>query len=151
MKKFFFLFPFFLLTTSFTSDPCDIECLQIKGQAALNDFTFIKQFPVEISQDESSFEISYVLSVNSTYRIVIADNEIKGKRMIVRLLDRNKKLISTNILSNTRQFAANIDFVCPVTGVYYIQASVERNNTGNGLVILGYKKETGVSSSPGLQ
>ncbi len=151
MKNFIFLCFLVLFSSSFIGEPCDIGCLQQKAQAALDDFTFIKQFPVEISDKEKTFEISYVLSVNASYRIAVADNETKGHRMIVKLLDRNRKVISSNVITGTRQFAPNIDFTCPATGVYYIDVSVEKNNTGSGLVILGYKKTSELSPAAQLQ
>src|SRR5688572_27681618 len=79
-----------------TSDKCDPDALLKKNAEALDDFVFIKAFPIEVSKSGDKAEYSYVLSRGISYRIVVCDEQEEGKRMIVNLLDRNRKLIATN-------------------------------------------------------
>jgi len=129
-----------LLASSFTSsNPCDPEDLLKKHAASLDDYVFIKAFPIETSKTADKAEYSYVLSRGINYRIVVCDGD-EEKKMVVNLLDRNKKLIATNYLKSNKKFYSTLNYVCSATGVYYVEASFEGEKKGCGLNILGFKK-----------
>jgi hypothetical protein len=129
------------LTASFVSSTaCDPEELLKKNAVALDDYVFIKSFNVETHKVEEKVEYSYVLSRGITYRIVICDEDEKGKKMIVNLLDRNKKMIATNYVKANKKFYWTLNYTCSATGVYYVEASFEGGKKGCGLNILGFKK-----------
>ena len=130
-----------LLMCSFTtSNSCDPEELLKKHAASLDDYVFIKSFPIETAKTGDKAEYSYVLSRGINYRVVICDQGEEGKKMIVNLLDRNKKLIATNYLKSTKKFYPTLNYVCSATGVYYVEAFFEGDKKGCGLNILGFKK-----------
>lgn len=129
------------ITSAFTSVAgCDPEELLKKFASSLDDYVFIKSFPVETNKTGDTYEYSYVLSRGVDYRIVICDQGEAGKKMVVNLLDRNKKLIASNFLKSTKKFYPTLNYACPATGVYYVEASFEGEKKGCGLNILGFKK-----------
>lgn len=130
-----------LLISSFTlSNQCDPEELLKKHASSLDEYVFIKSFPIETSKSDDVAQYSYVLSRGINYRIVVCDEDVAGKKMTVSLYDRNKKLIATNYLKSKKKFFGTINYVCSATGVYYIEASFEGQKNGCGLNILGFKK-----------
>ena len=130
-----------LFVSSFANAPgCDPEELLKKYAASLDDYVFIKSFPIETSKAGDKAEYSYVLSRGINYRIVICDQGEEGKKMIVNLLDRNKKLIATNYLKSNKKFYPTLNYVCSATGVYYVEAFFEGEKKSCGLNILGFKK-----------
>ena len=129
-----------LMISSFTLNPCDPEELLRKHAAALDDYVFIKSFPIETTKAGDKAEYSYVLSRGINYRIVVCDQGEEGKKMVVNLLDRNKKLIASNYLKTNKKFYGTLNYVCSATGVYYVEAFFEGEKKGCGLNILGFKK-----------
>lgn len=130
-----------LLISSFTfTNPCDPEELLRKHASSLDDYVFIKAFPIETAKTGDKAEYSYVLSRGINYRIVVCDQGEEGKKMVVNLLDRNKKLIATNYLKSNKKFYATLNYICSATGVYYVEAFFEGEKKGCGLNILGFKK-----------
>jgi hypothetical protein len=130
-----------LLTSSFSGGPgCDPEGLLKKYAGLLDDYVFIKSFPIETSKEGDKSEYSYVLSRGINYKIVVCDNNEEGKRMIVNLLDRNKKLIASNYLKSNKKFYPSLNYNCSATGVYYVEVFFEGEKKGCGLNILGFKK-----------
>jgi hypothetical protein len=79
------------------------------------------------------------LSKDVNYRILICE-DAKTNSMILNVLDRDRKLLVSNFTKRPKTFARQINFVCPATGVYYLQAYYEDNSKGCGINILGYKK-----------
>jgi len=119
---------------------CDPEALLKNCASDLDDFVFIKSFPVEIKKSAEKTEYSYVLSRAITYRIVVCTQNENDKKMVVNLFDRNKKLIASNYLKSSKKFFTTINYECSATGVYYVEAFFEGDKKGCGLNILGFKK-----------
>lgn len=143
--KIFIYFIIILTTTSFISLPtptpsCDSDDFLDNCAPALGDFTFIKTFNVDVKKSSEKTEYSYVFSKGSEYRIVICDQNIAGKKMVVNFYDRGKKLIGTNYLKSSKKFYPTINYQCSATGVYYIEAFFEEDKTGCGINMLGFKK-----------
>lgn len=138
-KKIIFLFVIGFFC-SFTLPPCDPEALLKKCAPELADFVFIKTFNIESKKDGEKTEYSYVLSRGSVYRIVVGDEEGTSHKMIVNLLDRNKKLIATNYLKSGKKFFPVLNYECAATGVYYVEAFFDGEKKGCGINILGFKK-----------
>lgn len=131
----------FLCISSFSSgNSCDPDEFLKKHAEALDDYVFIKSFPIETGKSTEKVEYSYVLSRGMNYRIVICDQDEAGKKMIVNLLDRNKKLIASNYLKSNKKFYGTLNYVCAATGVYYVEAFFEDEKKSCGLTILGFKK-----------
>lgn len=130
-----------LATYSFTSLPlCDPEELLKKCASSLDNYVFIKSFNIETGKAGEKSEYSYVLSRGINYRIVIYDENGEGKKMIVNLLDRNKKLIASNFLKSSKKIYPTLNYECSATGVYYVEAFFEGEKKGCGINILGFKK-----------
>lgn len=128
---------------SFNNTPkkgCDLEALFETQAANLQPFTFIKKFDVTVDKSEKKIEYSYVLSRDCEYKILIADLNETGKKMVINFLDRNKKLISTNYVKSSKKVFPSITYKCAATGVYYIEAFFEGEEIGCGINILGFKK-----------
>lgn len=121
------------------SKTCYEELFQ-KNCDALEPYTFIKSFPIEINKQGQKFEYSYVFSKDSEYRVVIGDTKEVGKRMIVNFYDRNKKFVASNYVKQSKKFYSSINYLCTATGVYYVEASYEGDKPGCGVNILGFKK-----------
>jgi hypothetical protein len=122
-----------------SAQECDTESLRVKSSAALRGFSFIKGFPVESAGSDSKQEFSYVLSKDVSYCIVGAAAD-KGNELVVNLLDRNRKVVSTNFIKQKKEFLPSIKYDCDATGVYYIEAYFRENKNSCGLVILAFKK-----------
>lgn len=120
--------------------PCDSEAFMSSCAPNLEDYVFIKAFPIESTKQGSKSEYSYVLSRGSSYRIVICDQNVNGGRMIINLLDRDKKLIASNYMKSSKKFFSLLNYTCAATGVYYVEAYFEGEKKGCGLNILGFKK-----------
>src|ERR1700752_3096675 len=71
---------------------CDPEVLLKNCASDLDDFVFIKSFPIETKKEGDKTEYSYVLSRAVNYKIVVCNQSNEEKKMIVNLFDRNKKL-----------------------------------------------------------
>ncbi len=122
-----------------TGQECDTEALRVKSSAALRGFTFMKSFPIESADSDSKQSFSYVLSKDVSYCIVGADSE-KNNKLVVNLLDRNRKVIATNYIKQKKEFLPSIKFNCDATGVYYLEAYFKENKNSCGLLILSYQK-----------
>jgi hypothetical protein len=128
---------------SFTGGPgkgCDLESLFETNAAALQPYTFMKKFDVQISKGGEKVEYSYVLSRDSEYKIMICDLNEEGKKMVINFYDRNKKLIASNYLKSSKKIFPSITYKCSATGVYYVEAYFEGEKDGCGINILGFKK-----------
>lgn len=123
-----------------TGPPCDSDAFMNSCAPSLEDYVFIKTFPIESSKQGAKTEYSYVLSRGSSYRIVICDKGETGSKMIINLLDRDKKKITSNYLKSSKKFFSLLNYTCAATGVYYIEAFFEDEKKGCGLNILGFKK-----------
>ncbi len=139
--QFIFLAIMFLPVYSFNLKPgCDPEVLLKNCASDLDDFVFIKSFPIESNKTGDKTEYSYVLSRAINYRIVVCEQNDEGKKMIVNLFDRNKKLIASNYLKSSKKIFSIINYMCSATGVYYVEAYFDGEKKGCGLNILGFKK-----------
>jgi hypothetical protein len=119
---------------------CDPEVLRSRLSVELRGFGFIKSFEIETKGSDDKKEFSYVLSKDETYRLAVADENEKGHKLVVTLLDRNKKVIATNYNRQRKEVSTFVEYVCEATGVYYIQASFQQNESACGLVVLAHKK-----------
>lgn len=131
-----------ITTLSFRTSPppCNPEALLDNCASGLDDFVFIKSFPVFAEKADDKTEYSYVLSRGVTYRIVVCEQNAQDKKMVVNLFDRNKKLIASNYLKSSKKIFPIINYACAATGVYYVEAFFEGEKKGCGLNILGFKK-----------
>jgi len=120
--------------------PCNSEAFMNNCAPSLEDYVFIKSFPIESAKQGAKTEYSYVLSRGSSYRIVICDQNETGGKMVINLLDRDKKLIASNYLKSSKKFFSLLNYTCAATGVYYVEAFFEGEKKGCGLNILGFKK-----------
>ncbi|MES2678658.1 MAG: hypothetical protein V4635_02180 [Bacteroidota bacterium] len=143
-SKFLKIFPAILIclaASSFTNAPtCDPEELLKKCASSLDNYVFIKSFNIESARGGDKAEYSYVLSRGIQYRIVIYDENEEGKKMIINLLDRNKKLIASNYVRVGKKIYPTLNYECAATGVYYVEAFFEGEKKGCGINVLGFKK-----------
>lgn len=125
-------------TSAPTGGPCGTDAFLEGCAPALGDYLFMKTFPVQPEKAGEKAEVRYILSKGSSYRIVICDEDEKGNKMKVRLLDRNHKLIATNYVSG--KYYSTLDYNCSATGVYYIESGFKPSKVGCGAIILGFLK-----------
>lgn len=131
------------ISFSFTRIPgkgCDLESLFESNATKLQPYTFMKKFDVQVDKSGNKIEYSYVLSRDSEYKIMIADLNEDGKKMVVNFYDRNKKLIASNYVKASKKVFPSITYKCAATGVYYIEAFFEGEKDGCGINIIGFKK-----------
>lgn len=119
---------------------CDPEELLKKNKPLLEDYQFIKTFPIEITKQGEKVKYSYVLNRETKYRLVSVDNGVKGERMVVVIRDPAKKVMATNKDKQKKTYLTQLDFVCPATGVYSFEVTFENDHKDCGLNILGFKK-----------
>lgn len=130
-----------MFATSFSSVPqCGSDAFLDKCAPALGNHTFIKTFKVDIEEKGKKPEVSYVFSKGSKYRVVICDENSEGKKLIVKLYDRNKKLIASNYLKSTNKVYPSLNYTCSATGVYYVESGFKGGKNGCGVLILGFTK-----------
>lgn len=129
-----------LFSFNLKAQSCGTDAFLDKCAPSLGDYTFIKSFMVDVDKEGEKKEVSYVFSKGSTYRIVICDEEVKGKEMKVKLFDRNKKTIASNYLSSSRKYFPVLNYTCTATGVYYVESSFKSGKKGCGVIILGFTK-----------
>ena len=126
--------------SSFTNaQECDTEALRVQSSPALRGFAFMKSFVIESASSDDKKEFSYVLSKDVSYCIVGADSE-KNNKLVVNLLDRNRKVVATNYIKQKKEFLPSIKYDCDATGVYYLEAYFKESKNSCGLLILAYKK-----------
>ncbi len=118
---------------------CDSDAFLDNCASGLDDFTFIKAFNTSMNKNGTE-EYSYVFSKGSTYMILACDPDIDGKRMIVNLYDRNRKLIVSSYNKKTKTFYPDLVYPCSATGVYYMEVTFEGSKGGCGVTVLGFKK-----------
>lgn len=140
-NKIFFSLIFFFLIVFVGKGQCDIDALMSKYAPVLDEFVFIKSFNVEVKKDGDKSTYSYVFSRGNEYRIVLSGESASGKKMIINLLDRDKKLIASNFLKTGKKFYPTVNYICSATGVYYVEAYFEGDKQGCGINILGVKKK----------
>ena len=140
-NKIFLSFIFFFLIDFVGKSQCDADALMSRYAPVLDDFVFIKSFNIDVKKDGEKSTYSYVFSRGNEYRIVLSEQSKTGKKMIINLLDRDKKLIASNFLKAGKKFYPTVNYICSATGVYYIEAYFDGDKQGCGINILGVKKK----------
>lgn len=115
----------------------------LDGCASLLDtYTFVKSFNVNMEGTKGGAEqsFSYVFSKGTTYMITVCDQNSAGKKMIVELYDRNRKLVGISYNKKTKKHYTKIEYPCLATGVYYLKYKFEDEKASCGVSILGFKK-----------
>ena len=89
-------------------------------------------------------EFSYVFSKSTTYKLTVCNGkEDPNTMLVVKLYDRNRKLVATNYDRRTKKNYPSIGYECKATGVYYLSYSLEGSDGGCGVSILGFNKNPG--------
>ena len=136
----FLMFAGFCAQGFLAQNDCKVDEMFAKNRSLLGDYQFIKNFPIETSKQVEKVQYTYVLNRDTKYRLVIADNGVKGERMKVVIRDAAKKKIADNKDKQKSGFVNQIDFTCPSTGIYFFEATFENDHKDCGLNILGYQK-----------
>lgn len=127
------------IATSFAGgSSCDSEAFMEDCAGALGEFQYIKMFPIQSDGSGDKSKSKYVLSKGNKYRFVTCDQDIKGNKMKLKLLDRNQKMLMSNYVSSSRKYYKAIDYVCTATGVYYLEAGFKTGKEGCGVIMLGF-------------
>lgn len=127
-----------LISGTMFSQNCDHNYLMEKNISLLSDYKLVKSFPVETNKQSEKAEYSYVLNANTKYRIVNAQAD--GKKMIVIVKDRGRKIIASNKDKQKKNYSPVLDFTCAETGVYFFEVKFENDERTCGLNILGFQK-----------
>jgi hypothetical protein len=128
----------------FATGQCDSDAFMDKCAGNLGGSIFIKSLVIKSGEaTESKPELfSYVFSKGSTYNLVVCDQNDNSNKLIISLLDRNKKEIGSNYNKKTKKFYTSISYPCSATGVYYIESHFESSKAGTcGVAILGFTKQ----------
>jgi hypothetical protein len=125
-------------TNSLTAQ-CDSDDFMDDCAELLDEFNFIKAYDFE--NDKGGGSYSYVFSKGSMYKIIICDENIEGNRMVIKLLDRNRRMIASNYSARSKKYYPSIKYPCSATGVYYIEYSFEGGKASCGMNILGFSKQ----------
>ena len=139
-KLYTLIISFIVINTASVFAQCNTDALMAKYAPTLDDFMFVKSFNVEVKKDGEKSNYSYVFSRGAEYKLVLSDAN-NGKKMIINLLDRDKKLIATNFIKSSKKYYPAINYMCNATGVYYVEAYFEGEKSGCGINILGVKKK----------
>ena len=130
-----------LATTHVAHAQCESDEFLDNCSSSLGTNTFIKAFDVKIKpKKQDVVEYSYVFSKGSSYSIIVCDQNEKGKQMVVRLYDRSHKLIASSYNKKTKTHYPDLLYPCSATGVYYLEATLETQAAGCGVIILGFNK-----------
>jgi hypothetical protein len=135
-----FLFAGFFSQALMGQNNCDLEEMLKKNKSLLEDYQYIKTFPIEITKQVDKVRYSYVLNRETKYRLVTVDYGAKGERMVVVIRDPAKKVFANNKDKQKKGYLNQVDFVCPSTGVYFFEVTFENDHKDCGLNILGFKK-----------
>lgn len=119
---------------------CDSDDFLDNCSELLDDYTFMKSFEVKTDNSMKSVTYKSVLSRDHNYILTVCNGNTKGKKMIVNLYDRDKKLITSSYYKPKNLHVNKIGFQCTATGVYYIEVYFEDDDVGCGVTILGFKK-----------
>lgn len=128
-----------IMSSASSFGQCDSDEFLDNCAANLETYTFIKAFNVSMKKSDK-VEYSYVFSKGSSYMIIVCDQNVPGKKMIVNLYDRNHKLIVSSYNRKTKSYYPSLVYPCSATGVYYMEATFEDSKGGCGVCILGFKK-----------
>ncbi len=127
--------------TAAATAQCESDEFLDKCASTLDRYTFVKAFNLSSESSRSrTSEFSYVFSKGSSYLIVICDQEIRGRRMVLNLYDRNHSLIASSYNKKTKKHYPDLLYPCPATGVYHMEAVFEGSGPSCGVVILGFDK-----------
>lgn len=133
-----------LMTTlmpQITSGQCETDAFLDNCASNLGTYNYIKTFIAYASpRKKANPENLYVFSKGSTYKI-IACMENPGGNMIINLYDRNHNLIASTYDHTSKKYYSELQYPCPVTGVYYIRTTFEGTKDGCGMCILGFSKD----------
>jgi len=119
---------------------CNTDAFIDKCAEDLMDYTYVRLFDVNSTKNKNKTEYSVIFNKDHEYLLIICSGSNSDKKMIVDLLDRNKKLIQSSFIKQRKLHVTKIAFKCTATGVYYIESSFEDNAENCGVVVLGFKK-----------
>ena len=122
---------------------CESDAFMDKCAGNLAGALFIKSLVIKSGDatEAKPNNFSYVFSKGATYNIVICDQGAGTDKLVVTLLDRNKKEIASNYNKKTKKFYPSLAYPCGATGVYYIESYFPNEKPGTcGVAILGFTK-----------
>lgn len=143
MRAFILTISLIFLTTTFGFSQCsfDLRSTELE-KTVLKGYEVLKSYRVD-TKDGQHKQIEYiaVLSPNYAYKLVLDSKPEKNRNnsLIVRLLDKNKKIISTN--KTNKGLTKSISFAIPQAGVYYIHFTYRDNKPQCGFAVLGRKEK----------
>lgn len=145
MKKYFgALMMITILTASMPQiikGQCETDEFLDKCASNLGTYNYIKTFITQTSsKKKTNPENLYVFSKGSTYKIIACLGD-PGGNMIINLYDKNHNLIASTYNEETKKHYTELQYPCPVTGVYYIRTTFEGIKEGCGMCILGFSKD----------
>ena len=140
MKTLIFSVLLFLPFALFPQEGCNADALRDQHVQQLGDYKFIKVFPVESGKGAEKSTFSYVLNGDTKYRLVVAPSGRHGNNMLISIKGRDRKLLATNKDKQKKAYLAQLDFVCPSTGIYFFEASFADEAKDCGILILGFQK-----------
>jgi len=152
IKKFLILAATLLCTYQFSigqekSHPCVNKKFLDDCFALLDGYTYIKTYKINVGKPkknsthrEVGFTAAYYFSRGTTYMITVCYEQIEGDKMIVNLLDRNRKLVASSYSKRLNMHFSKLSYHCTSSGAYFIKAEFPERKGGCGMFLLGFKK-----------
>jgi hypothetical protein len=104
-------------------------------------FVYVKSHEIAYKENDRELNTySVILSRGVQYKITLYDNNPKGKKMVVTLLDSKDNPMGSNYDPETKTYYNGMNFECKATGNYYLEFSFQDEHNGCGIAVLSIKK-----------
>lgn len=144
MKNIFFFFCFLIISINLFAQ-CEGDLFFNNCKQNITNFTFLKSYSVEVKKskkgEERNSRFSYILSKGSEYILTGCNDDNKSCKMIISLMDFNKRIITSTYLQKSNKYFPAISYKCNATGMYYITFTTSQpDGECCGMSILAFKK-----------
>ncbi len=121
---------------------CDHEALLKKALKEMGDGQYIKDFNVEIKENDGgksgTIKYSVILNSRSQYKFNVVNDEGNSEDVLMRLYDGEKLLVSNK--SEGKMYSA-FGFICRSTKVYNLVFTFPEGKSGCASGVLSLKKQ----------
>lgn len=119
---------------------CDAKTYKDKCISSMPpSYTFLKSYTIDGKGGaKKSVEYSYIFSKNTTYLIMLANNDAQTRGITVTVSDSNKKQLA-NSFSKGKYYPALL-YKCNATGIYFLTFTFEDTKDFCAGSVLGFKR-----------
>lgn len=102
-------------------------------------WTFLKSYTLDGRNGaRKQVEYSYIFSKNTTYLVVLANNDSRTKGLKVTLYDSNRKQLASSFVKE-RYYPA-VAYKCNATGIYFMRFTFENPKDYCAASVLAFKR-----------